>query len=133
MPQMADITVKKDNGTTDIVFSAQSPSSGDGTAAVWKSTTVGTAASHQPELRLSAREGAKGARRALRATFVYPEIATNSTTGVTSVVQKALFATDVTLPKDMAATNIAEAVSQYCNLLASALIKSCLKSGYSAS
>jgi len=133
MPTMANITVKKHDGTTDIVYSAMSPSSGDGVPAIWKSTTVGVASAHQPELRLSARDAGKGASRALRGTFQYPQIATDSTTGLTTVVNRAAASLDVTFPKGMSQTDIAEFSAQFGNLLHSTLIQACLEAGYSAS
>lgn len=133
MPSIADITVKKNDGTTDIVYSARSPSSGDGVPAVWKSATVGTAQAHQPELRLSSREAKKGAGRALRVTYVYPQIATDSTTSLTSVVDRASFTLELTFPKGMASADVNEFVAQGINLLDSSLLISCFQSGYSAS
>lgn len=133
MPAIANITIKKNDGTTDIVYTGVSPSSGDGVPAVWKAQTVGTAPSHQPEFRLSAREGSKGAQRFLRTTLQYPQIATNTTTGVTSVVDRATFAGDWHVPKNMSQADINEFASQVANLLASTLIKDCVKAGYSAS
>ncbi|DAD51084.1 coat protein [ssRNA phage SRR7976299_11] len=133
MPQIANITIKKNDGTTDIVYTAQAPSSGDGSPAVWKATTVGSAPAHQPEYRLTGREASKGQKRALRSTFVYPQIATNSTTGITSVVDKALAATDWVFSKGMSQADINEFVSQYANMLVSTLVKDCVKAGYSAS
>lgn len=133
MPSMADLTVKKNDGTTDITYAGQAPSSGDGSPAVWKATTVGTAASHQPELRLLSREANNGSKRALRSTFVYPQIATNSTTSITSVVNRAMASTDWTVPKDMTDSDVNEFVSQYANLLSAALIKACVKARYAAS
>lgn len=133
MPQMADITVKKNDGTTNIVYTGVSPSSGDGTPAVWKSQTVGTAPAHQPEFRLSAREAAKGAKRALRGTYFYPQIATNSTTTLTSVVDRASGDFNVNIPKGMAQGDINEFAAQFGNLVVSSVIQACLKSGYSAS
>lgn len=133
MPAIADITVKKNDGTTNIVYASQAPSSGDGTAAVWKSTTVGTAQAHQPELRLTSREAENGGSRALRSTFQYPQIATDSTTSMTSVVNRAVASTDWKFPKGMTQTDINEFVSQYANLIVSSLVVSCIKAGYSAS
>lgn len=133
MPSLADITVKKNDGTTDIVYTGVAPSSGDNTPAVWKSQTIGTAGAHQPEFRLTSREANQGSKRALRSTFVYPQIATDSTTSITSVVNRAMASTDWTMPKDMTATDVNEFVSQYANLLASTLLKSCVKAGYAAS
>ncbi len=133
MPAIANITVKKNDGTTDITFTAQAPSSGDGTAAVWKSTSVGTAPGHQPELRLTAKDGNKGVNRALRSTFGYPSLMTNSTTSQTTVQFMGMASTDWTFPKGMPQADINEFVSQYANLLVSTLIKDCGKAGYSAS
>lgn len=133
MSSIANITIKKNDGTTDITFTGIQPSSGDGTPAVWKSQTVGSAPAHQPEFRLTSREAKRGVSRALRSTFMYPQIATNSTTGITSVVEKAMASTDWEIPKSMTQADINEFASQYANLLAATLIKSCVKEGYSAS
>lgn len=132
MPAIANITIKKANGTTDITYAAKSPSAGDGVPAVWRSDTVGFAQAHQPEFRLAAREASKGLKRALRSTYVYPQIATNSTTGVTSVIDKAVFSFDATIPKGMAAADVSEAAYQFANIVASALVKQCLADGVSA-
>lgn len=132
MPGIANITIKKNDGVTDIVYTGTTPSSGDSTPAVWRSQSVGNAPAHQPEFRLSSREAAKGAKRALRSTMVYPQIATNTTTSLTSVVDRASAATDWTFPKEMSQADINEFVSQYANLLVSTLVKDCVKSGYSA-
>ncbi len=133
MPQIANLTVKKNDGTTDIVYTYVAPSSGDGVPAIWKSQSVGTAQAHQPEFRLTSRDASKGAKRALRSTYAYPQIATNSTTGITSVVDKAMADTNWVFPKGMAQADINEFVSQYANLLVQTLVKDCAKSGYSAS
>lgn len=133
MPSIANITIKKNDGTTDIVYTAQAPSSGDGVPAVWKATTVGNAPAHQPEFRLASREAGKGAKRALRSTYVYPQIATNSTTGLTAVVDRASADTNWNFPKGMPQADINEFVSQYASMLVSTLVKDCVKVGYSAS
>lgn len=133
MPAIANMTVKKNDNTTDIVYTAVVPSSGDGTPAVWRSQTVGSAASHQPEFRLGSKSGANGAKRVMRTTYVYPQIATNTTTGVTSVIDRATFSCDWQLPLGMAAADINEAVSQFAHILASVLIKDCVKSGFAPS
>lgn len=130
MPQMANITVKKDNGTTDIVYTAMTPSGGDGVPAVWRSASVGTAAAHQPEFRLVSKEASRGSKRHVRATYVYPQIMTNSTTGVTEVIDRAIASADFTISKGMAQLDINEFASQFANLIASALAKESVKSGF---
>lgn len=132
MPSLANITVKKNDGTTDITYTGVTPSSGDKTAAAWKSQTVGSAPAHQPEFRLASRDADMGKKRALRSTYSYPQIATNTTTSLTSVVDRAMASTDWNFPKSMSQTDINEFVSQYANLLTATLVKDCVKSGYSA-
>lgn len=133
MPSIANITVKKNDGTTDIVYTGVAPSSGDGSPAIWKAQTVGSAPAHQPEFRLAAHDGSKGGKRVLRSTYQYPQIATNTTTGITSVMDRASADTNWNFPKGMSQTDINEFVSQYANLLVSTLVKDCVKGGYSAS
>lgn len=132
MPSLANITVKKNDGTTDIVYTGVVPSSGDSVAAVWKSKTVGSAPAHQPELRLVARDSGDKKKRVMRLTFLYPSTQTDSTTGRTTVVNKGFAQLDVTFDTDMPTADTDEFVSQLTNLVDSSLIISCLKDGYSA-
>lgn len=130
MAQLANITVKKNDGTTDIVYTGLVPASGDGNPAVWKSQTVGSAQAHQPEFRMTSRDASNGSKRHVRSTFVYPQIATDTTTGVTTVIDRAMFSGDWTLPKSMASADVNEFASQLANLIASTLLKTAVKEGY---
>lgn len=132
MPSIANITVKAANGTTDVVYTAKQPSSGDGVPAVWRAEASASAPALMPELRLLSRPASNGAVRHVRATFVFPQWATNSTTGVASVVTSAFGTLDVKVPRDMTSANANEVAAHFANLLASALIKQCLAEGYSA-
>lgn len=129
MPNMADIAVLKADGSTSVTYTAITPAGAD-QPAVWRNKAVGSAMSHNPELRLHSRDGNGGKSRVMRGTYVYPSIATNTTTGVTSVVQKAGGAVDLTMPKDMTAADIAEFSAQFANLLDAALIQSSIKDGF---
>lgn len=131
MPQLANITVKMNNGTTDIVYTAMQPSSGDGVAAVWRQTT-NAYPSCQAELRIAAKPAKGKMGRSVRGTFVYPQAITNSTTGVTSVLTTAYADFNFVLDKQMSQVEINEASAQFANLMASALVKSCLAAGFSA-
>jgi hypothetical protein len=75
MPSMADIIVKKNDGTTNITFTAMVASAGDKSQAIWRSTTVGTAAAHQPELRMTSRANGTGTARRVDLHFSYPSTA----------------------------------------------------------
>jgi hypothetical protein len=130
---MADITVKKNDGATNIVWTALSPSSGDGVHAVWRSETVGTAAGHKPMLETWSRFNGNRTARRFDMSGIYPQIATDSTTGLVSVINKAPFNASFLLPLGMPATDTNEFVAQMSNLIVSTLIQSCIKSGYAAS
>lgn len=129
MPSQANITVKKNDNTTDITYTAVQPSSGDGVQAIWKSQSVGTAPVHQPELRCSSR-ATSNTKRKVRWTYVYPEIQTNSTTGATSVAYKELCSAEFEQDTASASLNINEAVAQFAHLLASAHVKAINQGGY---
>lgn len=129
MSDMANIVVKKADGTTDITYTKISPSGGDGVPAVWRSNSVGSAFSHRPEFRIWFRESADGRQRVEKSTYKYPQISTDTTTGLTSVANTAFFSTGANLPKGMPAADIKEACYQHANLLASALIKLSMEEG----
>lgn len=131
MPNMANITVKKADNTTDVVYTAASPSAGDKVAAVWKNHTVGTVLGARPSFSLTASDnGTKKARR-LRSSFIWPKARTDMS-GNVIVSGGASSESSHLIPQDMTSTEIAEYVAQYANLMASALIKQCLNDGYSA-
>lgn len=129
MPSMADITVKKNDGTTDIIFSQKVPSAGDRSPALWKSTSVGSAPAHQPTLEVTSRWNGERTARRVEYSFSYPETAT-AADGSVSVINRFVGNGSVVIPQGMAAANINEGASQLGNLIASALIKSVMKEGY---
>lgn len=134
MPQFADITVKKNDGTTDIVYVGKSPAGGDSSPANWKADAhAAPYPGLKPALSLSAKwNGAKTARR-VQVDYAYHGYATDSTTGIATKTGTVPFSTTCAIPQSgMSDTDITEACAQYVNLLRSALIFSCLKSGFSA-
>jgi len=130
MPQMANITVKKADGTTDIVYTALTPSSGDKVSAQWRSETAGTAASLRPTAELrSTFNGPRDARR-LEFSYQYPYTVTDSTTSTTTVKARIPMTLVATVPTEIADTVVAEAINQGFNLLKSSLILDSFKIGY---
>lgn len=131
MPAMADITVKKNDGTTDIVYAAMTPSSGDNVAAFWRSTAAAAPyAGLKPDYKMSTRwNGAKDARRC-DLVGTYTAYATDSTTTVSSSIGKIVFTGSWAIPQQVSQTDIDEAVSQLSNILTSSLIRSALKAGF---
>lgn len=129
MPQMAAITVKKADGTTDVVYSIATPSAGDKSPAVWVNETVGTVLASRPKFTLVAMDNGTKRSRRLRSSFIWPKTRTDSG-GNVIVSGGASSECSHLVPQDMTSAEIAEYVAQFAGLLHSALYQSCVKSGY---
>lgn len=130
MPSIANITVKASNGTTDVVYTAKSPSAGEGVPAIWRNDAIGTAITHRPELRFGFKE--QGKNRVGRMTMLYPDLINTAVAGVYEVGEVASFLADVKVPKSMTSANLKEFAHQTGNLVASAIIKSMMEDGSNA-
>lgn len=130
MPQLANITVKKNDGTTDITYTGVVPSSGEKSPAIWRSMTVGTAAAHQPEVRMVSRSNGTSTARRFDVHGQYPTLVTSPADGRVSVADRFVMDVSVVVPLNMSTTDVNEAVSQMCNLMAASLIKDSFKSGF---
>jgi len=130
MTVMANIVVKKNDGTTDITWSAMTPSAGNNVPAIWRSQSVGGSAGFRPEFRLTSKDGGDGKTRVLRGTISYPQLATDTTTSLVQVPNRASADINWRLPAEMPATDINEFASQFANLIASVLIKDSVKEGF---
>lgn len=129
MPQIANITVKKNDGTTDVVYTAVAPSAGDKSPAIWRSNTVGVAAAHRPEFRLQSQSNGPRTARRVEGVYVYPTTVTGSD-GRVSVSDKLPINISAAIPLGMSDDDVNEAVSQAMNLFASSLVKDSFKSGF---
>lgn len=132
MPTLANITVKKNDGTTDIIYTAQAGAGGDKIPAIWKAPVVtnGTAPSHAPEFQLMAQGNAAKTARRLIGKLSYPSVSLDSATSIASVKNRALVEINGVFPVDMPQSHIDEAVSQACNLFVSTQVKDSLKQGF---
>lgn len=130
MPTMANITVKAANGATDVVYDQMSPAGGDGVWAIWRSAAIVAIAAAKPVLRLMSKWNGDRKVRRVEGQFEYPYTVLDSTTGVTSVRKVATFYFSAMVPMDIPSAILDEMAAQGSNLAASALIKSCVSSGY---
>lgn len=130
MPSMANITVKKADGTTDITFSALQPSSGDGVSATWRSETAGSQPNVKPTLAVSSRWNGPRTARRVDFSFMYPQKYTDSTTSLDAVANRLILSGNFLLPAAVPDSEISEAVAQGTNLLVSTLLRDVLKAGY---
>lgn len=133
MPSMASITVKKSDGTTDIVYDAIAGSGGDGSPAVWRQDTGANAAlpiGLRNVLKFwTVNNGPKTARLA-KFNFVSPYAVQDSTTTKFSASDRVVIEGVMTVPSAIPAANINESIYQACNLLAATLIKQAASAGY---
>jgi hypothetical protein len=132
MTAMAAITIKKDDGTTNVTYSVVTASGGDKSPAVWRNNSFGGTPGQRPELRLSAAPNGDNTGRKLTGSFTYPALYTDTSTGLTQVRNRANFQFTAFVPAEMPDADAAEFGAQIGNLLADALIEDCLTLGYSA-
>jgi hypothetical protein len=128
---MASITVKKADGTTDIVFDAVTASGGESSPAVWRQDT-GAAAGLPVGLRSTFKLASKwnGPKTARQMTFevVMPYAVQDSTTTLYSAKDRIVMTGVITMPQAIPSANLNE-VNQALNLLAATLTKSCVQAG----
>jgi len=133
---MASLTVKKADGTTDIVFDALAPAGADGQKAQWRQDTgaaAGLPTGHRATLTMSTVwNGNNTARRGVL-EFKRPYAVLNSTTNRYESVSRTVGRLEMTLPSDIPPSEQNEAVSQFINCLDHATIVSALQAGFSPS
>lgn len=133
MPAMANITVKKADGTTDIVFDQVSGSPGDSGVAIWRQDTGANAALPQGQ-RATLMMGTKfnGPRTARRVNLMFsrPYSVLNSSTGRYEAKDKTVAELTLTLPQEIPVGELAEAAHQFLNLCGSLLVRQSTAAGY---
>lgn len=129
MPVMASITVKKNDGTTDQIWTAVQASGGDKSPAIWRNLSVGSAPAFQPEMRMTSRPNADGSVRRIEGTIDWKQTAVGSD-GVTRRINVFYLKFEGVIPQGMATVDQVEACSQSSNLVGAALFKSSLKDGF---
>lgn len=131
MPTMANITVKKDDGTTDIVYTAVQPSAGDKVPAIWRQEDTGVMVGQRPVLKQVCSDNGPKTARKVHLEYARPFTYTDSVKNLPAVESIFLGSADFLVPNNMTAAAIAEGVSQFSNLLKDALIQACIKAGVS--
>lgn len=133
MPTMAAITVKKADGTTDIVFDAVSGSGGDTSPARWRQDTGATAGlpvGLRSVMNVTSKFNGPKTARQVSFELVFPYAVLSNDTGLYSARDRVVFTGVCTLPTGIPSSSLNEAAAQIPNLIASTLIKSALAVGY---
>lgn len=128
MTIVANLTIKKNDGTTDIVWTANNGQGGSTYPASYSSATVGSALAHQPTMTILAKDSGDGETRRTNFQVVYPNLVTDTASN-TTVQRKGQVDISFAMPKNMTATQWNECVSQSINLLSA--LKVDLKAGTS--
>lgn len=130
MPNMTPITIKKNDGTTDVVFTDVQPSAGDKSPAMWRAKLVGANRSVNPWFSMVSRDNASRSARVQNLRFVIPLIQTDASTTLQSSRGECLFKGECVYPVTATEAEINEFVAQAANIMKHALIQQALKDGY---
>lgn len=135
MPAMANLTAKKADETTNIVYDALTGSGGDGSKAIWRQDTgaaAGLPVGHRATLSMStAWNGPRTARRAI-VEFKRPYSTQNSATLRYETTDSVVGRLEVVCPQAIPSSELNEAVFQFLNCLglSAGLIKTSIAAGF---
>lgn len=129
MSAIAALTVKKNDGTTDIVYAAVQPSSGDNGFALWRNEDATLPPGLRPTLKMNVKDNGPKTARKVHFEFSRPVAYTDSTSGLKKQQERVLLSCDAYLPQAVLQAEIDEAVSQFTNLLVNATLRADFKAG----
>lgn len=129
MPTLANITVKKADGSTDVVYTAVAGAAGDKTPAVFRNDTVGTTIAERPTLLIASRDNGPRTGRRVEVNFAWPTSVEDSA-GNKTITGRMTGSASVLIPQNQEVENISEQAYQFGNLLASAIMKASFAEGY---
>ncbi len=130
MTSAANLTVKKNDGTTDIVYTLLAASGGDKSPAVWRSTTAPGTGGQQPQLQVQSRNNGDNTGRRVDITYVYPSVYTDAASSLSKVRSKVVATVSMLIPLDITAADALEAGAQLAHLLNNAVVLPTLQNGY---
>lgn len=126
--QIADITVKKADGATNVVYTAITASAGDRSPALWRSNTSATLRGNRTTISMEAHSNGPGTARRVTVKFSAPVVRTIESQEV--VVGTVPLEFSGVIPNGLTDSEITEAVEQAVNLLASTLIRQSIAIAY---
>lgn len=129
MPTMAAITIKKNDGTTDQIWTNIQSSGGDKSPAIWRNQSVGIAAAFMPEMRITSRPNGDGTVRRIEGQIDWKQSATGSD-NIVRKVNVGYVKFEVVDPQGMPTADLNEFASQSSNLLGSTMFKNIIKDGF---
>lgn len=128
MPTLANIVIKKADGTTDVTYTAIKGAAGDGVPAVFRNDNVGTTLAERPTLAVKSSSNKQNTLRRVRGDFAWPTVQTDSG-GQKIVNGRTSGDFNFAAPQNQEFATIKEQAYQFGNLVASAIIKSAMAEG----
>lgn len=128
MPQMADVTVKAADGTTNVVYVSKVPSAGDKSPAKWTADAASTTRDHRPVATLMSKDN--GDRSARVMTYVGNVPIVRTIDGVPTVVARVPANFEIRVPGGITDVETGEAVARHVNFCAASLPKQVFVDGY---
>lgn len=129
MPTLANITIKKADGTTDVVYSAIAGAAGDNVPAIFRNNTVGTTLAERPTLLVKSTSNSPRTARRVRGDFAWPTVTTDAA-GNKTITGRSTGEFSFLAPQNQDAAIIKEQAYQFANLVASAIVKASMEEGY---
>lgn len=126
--QMADITIKKADGVTNVVYSNLTASAGDRSPAVWRSNSSATVRGNRTTAQMETHWNGTGTARREAVKFSAPIVRTISS--VDTVVATVPIDLNAVIPEGLTDAEVTEAVEQAINFFASTLIRQSIALGY---
>jgi len=130
MPAAANLTVKKNDGTTDIVYTMVTASGGDRSPFLARSQSAIGTVGQQPTIWVQSRNNGDNTARRVEGKVTFPSVYTDTAQSLTKIRSTAILEFSAVLPLDIANADALEFSAQSTNLLASALMKSVFAVGY---
>lgn len=130
MANQANITVKKADGTTDIVYSALTPSAGDSIPAVWRNEDASKPAGGRAVAQILTKWNGPRTARRVEFDYSYPVTYVDTTTGLTKIAHRIPMTVSCVVPQEVPDSIVSEAIHQAGNLLVSVLVRDAFKTGF---
>lgn len=127
--QMADITIKKADGTTNVVYSTLTASAGDRSPAVWRSNSSATLRGNRITVQMETRWNGPSTARRATVSFSAPMVRTIN--AVETVVARVPIELSVVIPEGLTDAEVTEVVEQAMNFYSAPLIRQSIAQGYS--
>jgi hypothetical protein len=130
MASIADLIVKKADGTTNVTYVAATPSAGDKSPAVWTLNAFSGIQGFRPRFEMQTQDNGNASVRQSTFRYSYPSLYTDSTTSLTKLLNQMSFSGTFHAPKTLTTTEWNEAWAQLGNLLCASLVRSSVQDGF---